>query len=172
MFIESNTINNLNETHNFHHDAKILYGKPKGTFFFRKNSDLWGATQLVVSAGGTRIAVLTLKQKEQGSISIEQKTAGKVNELVFNCESEFVNYIRSHKLVFPAFPKEFIELGETIVEYNSNVRSLQHLAAVSILKNKPLTEMVFDCDSELLPEVLVDYLLEVDEQLDATKVKF
>lgn len=173
MFIESNKINNLHETNYFVHDGKILYGKPKGTFFFREHANVnLGAMQLVVSAGGTRIAVLTLKQEEQGKISIEQTTSGKVNKLVFNCESEFVNYIRGNKLVFPAFPKKFIKLEETVSEYNSSVRSLKHLAAVSILKNTIQREKAFDDESDLLSEELVNYLLKVDDQLDAARVTF
>lgn len=169
MFIESNTINCSYESDYFHHDAKILYGKPKGTYFFRENLNL-RAKQLIASAGGTRIVILTLKE-DKGEISIKQKIAGKVNKLVFNCESEFVNYIRSHKLAFPSFPK-FLRLGETIIEYNRNVRPLQYYAALSILRNTPLREKVFDLDSNLLPERLDDYLLEVALQLDAMRITF
>lgn len=171
MFIQSNTINNLHETNYFVHDAKILYGKPKGTFFFREHTNL-GAMELVVSAGGTRIAVLTLTQEEQGKISIKQIISGKVNKLVFNCESEFIDYIRGNKLVFPAFPKKCIKLGETVSEYNSSVRSLKYFAAISILKNPIQREKVFDDESDLLPENMVNYLLKVDDQLDAARVKF
>jgi hypothetical protein len=161
--IKNNWIEHKPSSHVLIDDANVLYGKPKGTYFFRENDK--GQTKLIFSAGGTKIAALAIEEKPDGKIVITEQGY----QRSFDSETEFLRIAKKEGLGSPAFPQKHIKLTLSANEFNNSCPSLKYLSALSILKNQKLKEVVYEIDNPMVPEELANYCLKVDDQLDAIK---
>ncbi len=163
MFISDNMINNDMPHGFFQHDAKILYGKPTGTYFFRNSNH--GQISLVFCTGGTSIGTFCFTMESDGKIEISDSKRS------FESETEFLRAMKNEGAPDVNRQNKRIQLGLTVNEYNRSIPSLKHLAIFSILKNPVLREEIWDGDI-VLPEIeaMEDDFYEIDEQIRAARV--
>ncbi len=151
-------------SHGFHqHDSEILFGKPTGTYFFRRHNH--GQTALVFCLGGTKIGIVTLLIDSNGSIEIT--TPGKRRS--FDSETEFLRTIKEDGLPHVSAKKQHIKLGLTVNEFNCSIPSLKHLSIFSILTNAALRDEIWDDEDKEIPivEALKDDFYEIGNQIAA-----
>ncbi len=164
MRIQKNLINNTDFEHNYTHQAKQLYGKPMGTYFFMHLTN--GKLALVVSAGGTQIGIVPLEQKGNGEIEIEL-AKGKQS---FKSEDEFINVGKTKGFNCVSFPNKVIKLSFAISELNQTVKPLKYIAGLFISSTPSLNQKIWESEDGIIPEELEDYIFDFEEQQRAARV--
>jgi hypothetical protein len=166
MKIKDNIINPSLKTRLLEHGQKLLWGKPKGTYFFSDNTK--NGIALVFSAGGTKIGVLNLDLQSDGKINLTDRVKGNT-ENSFISETEFFNYIKENGFVSPTFPNKRFYLATSVNEFSKSIPSLQYLVAVSIFKNPALSSQ-FWSNENTVTEELEDFVFKVNEQMKTLKL--